>query len=365
MRHGPQRAMLEKGLLMMPDRRAAAKPSSRLPAPADPARRLLWIAGAGFALLFLLVLLAAVLGVLASDRIQDTAQELVRLHLIGRGGRQMESLIFQQTQGLLVRMVWVLGFCLLLALLVSAVTLTSLRHAFRRLAAQEDELARVSWQLLDFQEKMARRFSHEMHDELGQSLLGLRRLLSQLPQKPASGRLAEIRGGAIALVDEVIASARRLSQMLRPVILDDLGLDAGLRWLCETFTQRTGITAHYCSNFEGRLPEQEETHLFRIAQEALTNVARHSGAMAAWVTLQVRAGDVLLEVADNGRGLDPSAASPSGSLGMIGMRARARQIGGELEVEGRRGGGLAMRVLAPLCVMQNEPASENPSPVGR
>jgi signal transduction histidine kinase len=350
---------------MAPDDSSVPKAVGRLLPPADPARRLIWTAGAGFALLFLLVLLAAVLGVLASNRIQDTAQELVRMHLIGRGGRQMESLIFEQTQGLLVRMVWVLGFCLLLALLVSAVTLTTLRRTFRRLAAQEDELARVSWQLLDFQEKMARRFSHEMHDELGQSLLGLRRLVSQLPQKPASGRLAEIRSGAIALVDEVIASARRLSQMLRPVILDDLGLDAGLRWLCETFTQRTGIAAQYSSNFEGRLPEQEETHLFRIAQEALTNVARHSGATAAWVTLQVRAGDILLEVADNGRGLDPAAPPPSGSLGMIGMRARARQIGGELEVEGRRGGGLAVRVVAPLRVLQHEPATENPSPVGR
>lgn len=333
--------------------------------PRDPARRLFWIAGAGFTLLFCLVLLAAVLGVLASDRIQDTAQELVRMHLIGKGGRRVEALIFQQTQGLLVEMVWILGACLLLALLISAGTLTTLRRTFRRLAAQEDELAKVSWHLLDFQEKMARRFSHEMHDELGQSLLGLRRLLAQIPEKPASGRLAEIRRNGMALADEVIASARRLSQQLRPVILDDLGLDAGLRWMCESFIQRTGIAAHYCSNFEGRLEEQEETHLFRIAQEALTNVARHSGATAAWVTLQVRAGDVLLEVADNGRGLDPAVPSSTGSLGMIGMRARARQIGGELEVEGRRGGGLAVRVVAPLQVLQHEPKPENPSPVGR
>lgn len=333
-------------------------------ASTDPARRLLWIAGAGFALLVGLVLLAAVLGVLASDRIQDTAQELVRMHLIGKGGRQVEALIFRQTQGLLVRMVWILGFCLLLAVMISIGTLTTLRRTFRRLAAQEDELARVSWHLLEFQEKMARRFSHEMHDELGQSLLGLRRLLNQIPDK-AGSRLAEIRRNAVALVDDVLASARRLSQMLRPVILDDLGLDAGLRWLCESFSQRTGIAAHYNSNFEGRLPEQEETHLFRIAQEALTNVARHSGATAAWVTLQVRAGDILLEVADNGRGLEMPAPPATGSLGMIGMKARARQIGGELEIETRRGGGLAVRVVAPLKVLQHEPEPENPRVAGR
>lgn len=356
--------MEERAGMALPDEPAAKLPGAVAP-PKDPAVRLLWIAGAGFALLCGLVLLAAVLGILASNRIQDTAQELVRMHLIGRGGRQVEGLIFQQTQGLLIRMVWILGCCLLLAVFISISTLTTLRRTFRRLAAQEDELAQVSWHLLDFQERMARRFSHEMHDELGQSLLGLRRLLAQIPQKPVSGRLAEIRRSAIALVDDVIASVRRLSQMLRPVILDDLGLDAGLRWLCETFTQRTGISANYSSNLEGRLPEQEETHLFRIAQEALTNVARHSGAATAWVTLQVRAGDILLEVADNGRGLDPGSPPATGSLGMIGMRARARQIGGELEVEGRRGGGLAVRVVAPLRVLEHECKPENSSPVGR
>ncbi|MEJ5369450.1 MAG: sensor histidine kinase [Bryobacteraceae bacterium] len=325
-------------------------------------RRLFWIAGGGFALLVCLVAVAAALGLLASDRIQDTAQELVRMHLIGKGGRQVEAMIFQKTQVLLMRMVWVLGFCFFLAVLVSAAMLSALQRAFRQLARQEDELAKVSWHLLDIQEKMARQFSHEIHDELGQSLLGLRRILSRIPEQPGEDGSPCIREMATGLVDEVVESARRLSQMLRPVILDDLGLDAGLRWLCESFSGRTGIAAHYQSNFEGRLDEQEETHLFRIAQEALTNVARHSGATAAWVTLQVRAGDLMLEIADNGRGLQLPPEQPRASLGMIGMRARARQIGGELAVEGRRGGGLAVRVVAPLQVKADGKELENPRP---
>jgi signal transduction histidine kinase len=325
----------------------------------DP-RRLFWIAGGGFALLVGLVAVAAALGLLASDRIQDTAQELVRMHLIGKGGRQVEAMIFEKTQGLLIRMVWVLGFCFFLAVLISAVTLSALRRAFRQLARQEDELAKVSWHLLDIQEKMARRFSHEIHDELGQSLLGLRRMLNRIPDQPGGSGGPALRQAATALVDDVVESARRLSQMLRPVILDDLGLDAGLRWLCESFSQRTGIAVHYQSNFEGRLEEQEETHLFRIAQEALTNVARHSGATAAWVTLQVRAGDLMLEIADNGRGLQLPPEQPRASLGMTGMRARARQIGGELAVESRRGGGLAVRVVAPLQVMHHGAELKNP-----
>ncbi|MCS7025004.1 MAG: histidine kinase [Bryobacteraceae bacterium] len=321
------------------------------PAVAEPAKRLFWIAGGGFAVLVGLVLLAAVLGILASDRIQDTAQDLVRMHVMGPGTRNVEALIFRETQRLLVRMVWILGICLLLALVISVGTLTTLWRTFRRLAAQEDELAHVSWHLLDFQEKMARRFSHEMHDELGQGLLGLRRLLSQISEQSSPGQVAEIRRMGLAVTDEVIASVRRLSQMLRPIILDDLGLDAGLRWLCESFSQRTNIQTYYHSNFAGRLPEQEETHLFRIAQEALTNIARHAAATAAWVMLELKDGTLVLEISDNGRGLQQTGFQPHGSLGMIGMRARARQIGGELEMAERRDGGLIIRVTAPVQVL--------------
>ena len=82
------------------------------------------------------------------------------------------------------------------------------------------------------------------------------------------------------LVDEAIGNVRQMSQLLRPTILDDFGLEAGLRWLGEGFAARTGIEANFDSSFSGRLPDETETHLFRIAQEALTNVARHSGAQA-------------------------------------------------------------------------------------
>ena len=320
-----------------------------MPAPsAVDSRRLFWTAGVGFAFLVGLVAVAATLGLLASNRIQDTAQELVRMHLIGRGGRQVEALIFQQTQGLLIRMVWVLGFCFFLAVLVSTVTLSALRRAFRQLARQEDELAKVSWHLLDIQEKMARRFSHEIHDELGQSLLGLRRILNRLPDEPGAGGAPGARQMATALVDDVVESARRLSQMLRPVILDDLGLDAGLRWLCETFTARTGIAVHYQSNFEGRLEEQEETHLFRIAQEALTNVARHAGARRVEMRLGGGDGWLELEVRDDGRGITEAEALDPGSLGIMGMRERAHHFGGEVEVKRAPGGGTVTLVRVPL-----------------
>ena len=103
---------------------------------------------------------------------------------------------------------------------------------------------------------MARSFFHEMHDELGQSLSGLHRMLSLVPDTGFSS----IRKESIGIVDEVLQDVRKLSQALRPVILDDFDLDSGLRWLCERFTQRTQIPVDYTSNTKVRLVESLETH---------------------------------------------------------------------------------------------------------
>jgi len=138
-------------------------------------------------------------------------------------------------------------------------------------------------------------------------------------------------------VDEAIRNVRQLSQLLHPTILDDFGLAEGLRWLAEGFTQRTGISVECRATFNDRLPEEAEIHLFRICQEALTNIARHSGATRVAIDLSLGGDSITLVVADNGCGF--KIGSGRGGLGMIGMRARARSIGGELEVRsaGRRG----------------------------
>ena len=148
------------------------------------------------------------------------------------------------------------------------------------------------------------------------------------------------------------------------MILDDFGLDSGLRWLCERFGQRTQIQVEYTSNFTRRLSELEETHLFRIAQEALSNIARHSEATQAWVSLRVVGKVVTLEISDNGVGLKPSSREKNPSLGMVGMRARARQLGGELTVESRREGGLRIRTEVPLQEVEPYAEQENTSFVG-
>jgi signal transduction histidine kinase len=315
----------------------------------------------GFACVVGFVLLAAYLGYRGSDRIQSTAQELLRDHLVDTvRGAQVEALIVRETQDLIDELVWVLGLCFLLAVGTAALTVWIIQRAFARLEWQSAELASVSWHMIDAHEKMARRFAHEMHDELGQSLSGLRRMLSRSPE----GGFDTIRAECIAIVDEVLQNVRKLSQALRPVVLDDFGLDSGLRWLCERFSQRTQIEVEYVSNFAERLAEAEETHLFRITQEALTNIARHSEATKAWVSLHVVTSGVQLEIIDNGRGLKPSAGEKALSLGMVGMRARARQLAGELIVENRKEGGLRIRVDVPLLKVTPNADQEDPSFVG-
>jgi len=138
-----------------------------------------------------------------------------------------------------------------------------------------------------------------------------------------------------------------MSQLLRPTILDDFGLEAGLRWLCEGFAARTGIDVAFRGGYTGRLPDETETHLFRIAQEALTNVARHSGAQHVEMRLESNGSDVRLSIRDDGRGLPESSDSPRG-LGMIGMHARARSTGGEVSVRSRPGEGVLIEVSAPI-----------------
>ena len=109
---------------------------------------------------------------------------------------------------------------------------------------------------------------------------------------------------------------------------------------------------------------RSETHLFRITQEALTNIARHSGATAAWVALHVEENGVSLTIEDNGRGLDLADERKTSSLGMVGMRARARHVDGELVVENRKEGGLRVRVDAPLQKAELDVEQEDPSIVG-
>ena len=222
-----------------------------------------------------------------------------------------------------------------MALVCAVVTVRIAARVFRQMEAQTGELSRVSFRMLEAQESTARRFSHELHDELGGSLTAIKSNLAvaRAPIPPTAARLED----CVKLVDESISNVRELSQLLRPTILDDFGLDAGLRWLADRFRERTGIEVDYRSSFDGRLPDETETHLFRIVQEALTNVARHSGATQCHIHLRADDGSIRLTLSDNGRGLDGGRGS--NGMGLTGMRARARSAGGELKLTSKPGDG--------------------------
>ncbi|MFN0079370.1 MAG: sensor histidine kinase [Prosthecobacter sp.] len=278
------------------------------------------------------------------DHVVDLVNRLIQAssERLAQAERQIE----QQSQDLGDDAALLLGSSFVLAAICAMLTIAFARKSIQRIQWQSEELNRVSWHMLQTQEEAARRFSHELHDELGQSLAAVRANLT----RGATHDLDSLRADCLHLVDESIANVRELSQLLRPVILDDFGLDAGLRWLTEKFAQRTRLQVDYASDCTDRFADETETHLYRIAQEALTNIARHAEATRVGVTLSCRDRSIRLSIEDNGKGMPAIIADSisSPSLGMVGMRARARQSGGELSVTDVTPRGLRIEAVVPV-----------------
>lgn len=271
---------------------------------------------------------------LIHDLILNSAKHLV----------EVDQQISNQLQELADDSAVLLGSCLLLSGICATGTIFFVRHSIRRIEWQQDELSRVSWHMLQTQEDTARRFSHELHDELGQSLAALRANLTGRRHDDDEERRAD----CVRLVDESIANVREISQLLHPVILDDFGLDASLRSLVEKFGQRVRVEVRYDSNLEERLEPSIETHIYRIAQEALTNIARHAKATAVNISLMQKDGRLLLFIEDNGCGIPHAREESSRSLGLIGMRARTRECQGEFSLEQVQPHGVRVAISVPL-----------------
>jgi signal transduction histidine kinase len=255
-----------------------------------------------------------------------------------------QAQIDQRSTQLLALTVTFAAASVLLALVFAVITIKMTLDLTHRMEWQSGELSRVSFHMLEDQEATARRFSHELHDELGQQLTAMKTNLAALD---AGGQINHARlEDCLRLADEAIGNVRQMSQLLHPTILDDFGLEAGLRWLAEGFSARTGIVVDLNSNYSGRLADETETHLFRIAQEALTNVARHSGAKRVEMRLESNEGKILLAIRDDGSGF--SGRNHGAGMGMIGMRARARSAGGDVEIRSASGGGVLIEVRAPF-----------------
>lgn len=272
----------------------------------------------------------------------DRLAELTQSSFSDREALQQREATHRAAQ--LRRSIVLLGIGLAVAMMSAIFTVWSVARMFRRQRWQAAELAQLSSRVMSDQEETARRLSHEMHDHFGQTLSAIDANLVAMKHMEAfqMDRMED----CLALVQDAVENVREVSQLLRPSILDDFGLDAGLRWLVEGFAERTGIKATYTSSWGDRPLAEIETQLFRITQEALTNVSRHSGATAVQVELAGNPTELRLSVTDNGRGLPQT--NLRGGLGMTGMRARTRVAGGGMKIDSSPGKGVRISVGIPL-----------------
>jgi signal transduction histidine kinase len=211
----------------------------------------------------------------------------------------------------------------------------------------EIECRAVTGRLADTEESERRRLARELHDRVGQSLTALNfnlAAMSNLLPAEASAEAMKRLEDSLKLVNDTVICVRSMLVDLRPPLLDDFGLSAVLPWYCREFSERSGIqTVVQCGEETPRLPLSAESALFRITQEALTNVMRHARASQVSVELDATDEAVRLSIIDNGVGFDPEASfSPQtkrSGWGMLSMRERAEMVGGHLQVSSRPGGG--------------------------
>jgi PAS domain S-box-containing protein len=215
----------------------------------------------------------------------------------------------------------------------------------------EEALRAYPRRLVETQEAERRRVARELHDEIGQLLTGIGLMLSHSEKQPPDQAKAGV-AAARSLLDELIGRVQRLALDLRPAVLDDLGLVPALLWLVDRYTAQTGVRVDFKQGgLEGRrLAAETETAAYRIVQEALTNVARHSRAAEAAVRILVRDDTLEVQVEDQGRGFDPRRVEgPAQSAGLAGMRERAHMLGGRLTIESAPGAGTRIVATLPLA----------------
>jgi len=243
---------------------------------------------------------------------------------------------------------WFLAASLLAITVTSLFLIRSNRRLFRKLALLSDERRDVAQTLIATREATLREISRELHDEFGQVLTAMGSMLGRASKRvpddsPLRSDLREIGEVAQGALDNV----RGLSQSLHPSILEELGLESTIEWYLTTFQRQSNVAVSYERVGEPvGVDDQTAIHVYRVLQEALANVARHSGATEASVRLRSGDGSIHLEVEDRGRGFSPNGSRRG--LGLIAMRERAALLGGTLDVSKIPDGGTRVHLTVPL-----------------
>ena len=225
------------------------------------------------------------------------------------------------------------------------------RERTAELTAMRERLRRLNSRMEEVREEEKKRIAREVHDQLGQSLTALSLDISWLGRQdatrdaPLAGKLADMQ----TLVTDTIELTQKIASELRPQVLDLMGLPTAIEWQARQFALRTGIQCRCevgapCRDADPGMA----TAVFRVFQEALTNITRHARAKEVWVTLECRTHELELTVSDDGRGFDPEILNAPDSLGLMGMRERVRMWNGAIEFESEPGCGTTVRVKLPV-----------------
>ena len=236
--------------------------------------------------------------------------------------------------------------------------ITDRKEAADRLKASSEQLRALSASLQSAREQEAARIAHQIHDDMGGVLTGLRWELEAMKKMleeptnswPLKAVMQEKLATMLGLTDTTIDVVRRIASELRPSILDDLGLMEAVEWQTQQFQARTGIECRCdCTLSSIPLGEVESTSVFRIVQEALTNIIRHAQATQVSVTMTIEHETFMVTVNDNGRGISQEEILSRASLGLLGMQERAHLIGGRMEIAGVKDAGTTLHVRVPLA----------------
>jgi signal transduction histidine kinase len=234
---------------------------------------------------------------------------------------------------------------------------TERKQAEEKLKATSERLRALTASVQSAREEEATRIAREIHDELGSMLTSLKLDLASIRRETVASasdtdlsRVREKLETMMQLVDQTVDTVRRISSELRPSILDDIGLVAAIRWQAQEFEAKSGIACRYDIHLEDvDIDRQQSTAIFRVFQEAMTNILRHAQATRVDISLKKEDNEMVLTIRDDGRGITADEKSGRQSLGLLGMRERVNLIGGAIDIAGVEGKGtvITVRVASP------------------